>query len=232
MSRRKRPKTGPCVYCGQIRPITEDHVPPKNLFAVPRPSNLIKVPSCRECHSENKQVSKDDEYFRLKVILREDTADHPEVKQVLPTVLRSLAKPEKVGFAQALFKSIREVDLVTPSGLFVNRKWAHDVDFRRLNSVAERITKGLFYHEKGVRLPDEYEMLVVCSESGLRATEEGKNKLKRIFQGVLANTPKTVGKEVFSYRVAFTGTDPNASAWLLIFYKRVLFFCWTLPREA
>ncbi len=128
MSKKKLQKTGQCVYCGKIAPITDDHVPPQNLFAKPRPNNLIKVPSCKECHGENKQVSQDDEYFRLMLTLREDTYNHPDVGQILPTVFRSLRKPEKVGFTKSLQNSMREVNVRSPSGLYLGVKASYNVN--------------------------------------------------------------------------------------------------------
>ena len=231
MSRKKRSKVGQCVYCGKIRPITEDHVPPRNLFAKPRPSNLIKVPSCYECHSENKQASKDDEYLRLTLTMREDTAEHPDVEQILPTVLRSLARPDKVGFTQAFLRSFRDVNVVTQSGLYLGRKGAFDVNLTRLDSVARRIIKGVFYHEKGYRLPDDYDA-VAYSESRLQdLTDNWKQKLqKNILEPLMLNAPKTIGQQVFSYRVAYSDSDPNTSVWLLGFYERVNFLCMTLPK--
>jgi hypothetical protein len=233
MSRRKSRKLGECVYCGRVKPITEDHVPPKNLFAKPRPNNLIKVPSCRECHSENKQVSQDDEYFRLMHTLREDTASHPDVKQILPTVLRSLARPDKVGFAKSLFRSMKEVNVRTRSGLFLGKKPAFDVNLTRLDNVARRITKGLFYHEKRHRLPDKYDV-ATYSESGFQdLTSDVKQELQTtILQPLMSNAPKTIGSQVFTYRVAYSDTDPNASAWLFVFYERIAFLCTTLPKES
>ncbi len=233
VSRSKPRKTGECIYCGRVRPITEDHVPPRNLFAKPRPSNLVKVPSCYECHSENKQVAQDDEYFRLMLTLREDTATHPDVKQILPTVLRSLARPDKAGFTKSLLKSIKNVNVRSRSGLYLGRKGAFDVNLARLDNVARRITKGLFYHEKGYRLPDVYDA-VAYSESGLQdATDDFKQELQtNIFQPLMANAPQTIGNRVFSYRVAYSDTDANASAWLFVFYERVRFLCLTLSKES
>lgn len=233
MSRRKSRKIGECIYCGRVKPITEDHVPPQSLFAKPRPGNLIKVPTCQECHSENKQVSQDDEYFRLMLTLREDTASHPDVKQILPTVLRSLARPDKVGFAKSLLKSIKEVNVRTRSGLFLGNKPAFDVNLTRLDNVAGRITKGLFYQEKGYRLPDEYDV-TAYSESGLQdLTSDVKQELQAtILQPIMSNAPKTIGSQVFTYRVAYSDTDPNTSVWLFVFYERVAFLCMTLPKES
>lgn len=51
-----------CYICGATDDLTRDHVPPKNLFPDPKPSNLITVPCCRRC---NVGFSKDDELFRI-----------------------------------------------------------------------------------------------------------------------------------------------------------------------
>src|SRR5262245_822652 len=88
----------PCVYCGKLRKLTRDHIPPKNLFPRPRP-RLITVPCCTPC---NEEASKDDEYFRLMVAIRQDTGDHPEVKKLLPTIYRSLERRAQFGFTNAL----------------------------------------------------------------------------------------------------------------------------------
>jgi len=49
MGKRKN-KIGICVYCGKKLPLTKDHIPPKNLYSKPRPSNLITVPCCEKCN--------------------------------------------------------------------------------------------------------------------------------------------------------------------------------------
>jgi hypothetical protein len=164
--------------------------------------------------------------------LRDDVAEHPDVKEVLPTVIRSLARPDKVGFKTALLRNLRKIDLESLGGVYLGRKDGYNVDLNRLNKVASRITKGLFYYERGYRLPNEYEVSAF-SESGLRdLTEHLKNELKaKIVQPLMSNAPRTVGNDVFSYRVAYSETDPNASAWLLLFYQQVAFLCLTLPRS-
>jgi hypothetical protein len=62
MARRK--KIGQCVLCGKTLRVTREHVPPKNLFLAPRPTNTITVPVCGPC---NHGYHRDDEYFRLYV---------------------------------------------------------------------------------------------------------------------------------------------------------------------
>jgi len=63
-----------CIYCGTRKDLTSDHVPPKALFAEPRPSHLITVPACRPC---NKSYVKDDEYFRVAVLAQAASEQDP-----------------------------------------------------------------------------------------------------------------------------------------------------------
>ena len=223
-------KTGLCVYCGKVKPLTRDHVPPKNIFPKPRPSNLITVPSCEDCHSGNSQISLDDEYFRLMLTLRDDVADHEDVKKTLPTVMRSLTKPKKTGFKNALLQAMHKVDIRTPAGLYLGKKGAYDVNLERLDRVVARITKGLFYREISTHLPKNYEV-AAYSESGLRDVSPADiaQLQKDIVQPLMTQKPKIIGNNVFSYRVLFTEEDPNVSAWLLLFYEKVAFICITLP---
>jgi hypothetical protein len=78
-----------CVYYGSTEALTDDHIPPKTLFPKARPANLITVRSCRSC---NEGASKDDEYFRLVISMRNDSGDHPAVKKTIPSIYRSFAK--------------------------------------------------------------------------------------------------------------------------------------------
>lgn len=56
-----------CIYCGATEDLTDDRVPPKNLFPRPRPQSLITVLACRAC---NGWPAKDDEETRpFKVLL-------------------------------------------------------------------------------------------------------------------------------------------------------------------
>jgi hypothetical protein len=152
MSKSKK-RNGQCVYCGQIGPITYDHVPPQNIFGSPKPSNLIKVPSCFKC---NNDASKDDEYFRLTLSMRFDVSQNPIVQKIIPDIIRSLTMPIKDGFKRAIFTSIKEIYIPSGNEYFHKNRFVIDVDLLRLNRVAIRIVKGLFYHEKGYFLPNNY----------------------------------------------------------------------------
>ena len=107
--RNRRRKVGECAYCGETRPLTDDHVPPKNLFAPPRPPDLITVPSCNQCHDP---MSKDDEYFRLALANRADVAEHPDAVGVWPALMRSLQRPEAPGLKRSFLGEVRKVESI------------------------------------------------------------------------------------------------------------------------
>jgi hypothetical protein len=110
MGKTKSGEVGICVYCGQSdNQITVDHIPPKNLFPDPKPSNLITVPCCLRC---NQKAAKDDEYFRTVITMREDIAKHPEAMRVLPAVQRGLRRP--TGFRKAFGSCVTKVRFQVP----------------------------------------------------------------------------------------------------------------------
>jgi hypothetical protein len=121
--------TKQCVYCGAFGADTFDHIPPKGIYSQPRPNNLITVPACRQCH--NDETSKDDEYFRLALQLRDGIDSHPDVVKTRPTLLRSLQNPCKLGMRNALLKNIVLTELVTPGGIFIKNQWALQTDMNR-----------------------------------------------------------------------------------------------------
>jgi hypothetical protein len=212
---------GNCIYCGKYATLTDDHIPPKNLFPKPRPSDLITVPSCSMC---NLGASKDDEYLRLTLTLREDVFPTQAAQKVIPFVYRSLKKPKKIGFQQALFGSMREVYLRSRSGLYIGKRPAYDVDLKRINNVVERITKGLFYHEQEKPVPSNYVTHTFAIEEMEYFPPEPREYLfEKVFPSLFSLTPRVFGESVFSYQVMFSQDDENTSAWLMKFYDRVPF---------
>ena len=224
--RKKRGESGECVYCGKIRLVTMDHVPPASLFPDPKPP-LITVPSCYQC---NNSASKDDEYFRLVVALREDVAGRADINGILPAVFRSVQKSNAAGLRGALGKWIQPKAAFSEGGIFLGMKPAIATDPVRLGKVAARIVAGLFFHETGKRLPNGY-----AAQACLREAFEEKvflQGLPSVAKLMGQPEPKTIGT-VFKYWVAFPiPEDPNRSVWFLLFYDQVFFLCQTLVREA
>ena len=97
--------TGICLYCGAGGELTDDHVPPKNLFPKPR-MGLVEVRACMPC---NRGASKDDEYFRQCLVLAEQTRGHLEATKGRAPVFRSLNREVAPGLQASFGQSMRRV---------------------------------------------------------------------------------------------------------------------------
>ncbi len=224
----KSRKIRECVYCGKMVETSDDHIPPKNLFPSPRPSNLITVPSCREC---NEKASKDDEYFRLVLSMRRDISDHPEVLKNKAKLQRSLQNPERKGFRSSFLNSLAVVDSCTPAGIYLGKTDAFRVDMKRVNNVIKRITQGLFYKEKARRLPDNYQVAAWCIDAVINEHPQllGTFIMKDIITSTLQGKSLTIGNNVFRYWFKFATDEENSSAFLLSFNNSVNFLALTMP---
>ena len=138
MSANKSNKIKPCYLCGSTTQVTREHLPAKNLFPKPRPSNLITVPCCYEC---NNKYSKEDEYFRVAVssLINANPTGKAIWKQ---KVIASTMKSRRIGkLVDDLGPTVKPVILQTPLG----NVDATIVEFKGppINSVLRRLTKGL-----------------------------------------------------------------------------------------
>lgn len=227
MSRNLPKKTGECVYCGDVGSITYDHIPPKSLFAKPKPQNLVTVPSCLAC---NGGASDDDEYFRLLCTARHDTHDHPDAKAGWSTAFRGLTKPRKVLFKNAFLETCREVAVHTDAGVYLGQTLSFEADLRRLSRVVRRTVIGLFYHHTGSRLRDGYEAIAFAVE-GLAGTPGLADLEREIILPLWKVVPNTIGQDVFTYRFQILEEDSNASAWFMSVYQAIHFVGLTMPGE-
>ncbi len=103
------------MYCGVAPGRTGDHVPPRSLFPLPRPSNLVKVPCCEACRTTQ---SIDDEYFKNMIVMRHDVAGSEAGRRLLDSVHKALFRPRGRGFAVGLIRSARDVEIRTSGGLY------------------------------------------------------------------------------------------------------------------
>ena len=210
----KPKKVGQCVYCGEKRPLTRDHIPPLNLFPEPRANNLITVPCCESCREG---WSKDDEYFRAVILCSTRVSEEEIVQGVMASLLRSLAKPMKQGFARMLLDSIKQIELETEAGLYLGKSPALRIDQERINRVAQRIIRGLFFHEKACPVPEGYEVLAYIQQFGFDPILE-KMQFPKL---------RVVQNGVFCYTFKETELDPNSSVWLALFYGHLPFVGFT-----
>lgn len=212
-----------CIYCGKSEGTTRDHVPPKNLFSIPRP-NLVTVPCCEPCRLSQPL---DDEYFVRMISMREGV-DNPAAAFARDAVHRSFTKPNKIGFTWALINSINEIPILSPAGIYCGHAASYDVNLDRLGRVIERTMRGLYFHEFKVRLPDDRKCVVYALDGFATVDLETSSKIGRIWQHALSGQKRMFGDNVFTYW--FQSLDPPlATLWAFVVYGRVGFIAFTRP---
>lgn len=221
----KRARSGECTYCGTVGPLTNDHVPPKGLFPKGTWPDLIKVPACASC---NAGFSKDDEYFRMMLTIREDVAEHAAAQEPLAAVQRSLRKPAKAKLAAAAARNVRSSEK-WKSGIFLGEKPAYAVDMERVAGVVRRTVLGLFFHEFGRRLPHDFAVHVTPVEMIDGSSLPALMGFKTIVTAAASGPTKSFADGGFEYSVKATAEKTDATVWNLQFYGAVLFLAITLP---
>ena len=116
----------------------KDHLPPRNLFEKPRPSNLITCPICERCH---RPTHKDDEFFRVFVssfMTRNKSGRRLWENKVVPrTLQRGRIRP----LIDPMVKTAEPVAIQTSVGEFRAMKFS--TDRKPIDRVLTRITRGL-----------------------------------------------------------------------------------------
>jgi len=205
-----------CTYCGRTGELTRDHIPPKNLFPKPRPSNLITVPCCETC---NASFSRDDEHFRTIVACTEETAQHPEAQKLWEQ--RILSQLHRTGGSapHELIKQSFGSDATN-----VTEFQIHEAEVR-IAGVLVRIVKGLHFFEMGVSLPISCEVRFSLDTNLVDVG--GPAGAISVFDAARGSRGRDIGDGVFSYRMAEWLGKPGGTIWLLVFFKSLAFLCST-----
>lgn len=160
---------------------------------------------------------------------RLETGGHTELNKTKAKFVSSLNRKESARFKRSIVASMFPAELVTKSGLYVGTVPALSVEGARLNRVASRIVRGLFYHEKGFRLPDTCEAVAFADPLTMSDDPE---IVHRVVSFMLTKPENVIGDNVFSYRYHFHEEKEDTSAWLMTFYESMLFSGSTSPKES
>lgn len=212
---------GECTYCGSVGPLSVDHVPPRCLFGSPTPNDLIKVPACLLC---NQGASKDDEYLKTMLVLKDRAGDHPEALAVRPGVFRSLEMPEKLGLRIAIARTLRKVSAHTRGGLYLGHRQAYSIDIKRFDRVVVRIIRGLHWKLRGNRVPESCGVYSFSEDGFESLTRAERAEVRRDFVDPIYRQPRIeLGRGGFAYRVLWNGPETAESGWIFEFYGDVRF---------
>lgn len=202
--------------------MTRDHIPPKSFFPKPRPTNLITVPCCTECH---RKFTQDDEYLRNLLISIDGNERHPAAEMLQDKGKRSLSDSNANGYAQIKFR-------IAYPGLM---RYAHGMtapgatkvlDDQRIEDVLERMTVGLFWKENDKHLPSDYEIEIVGSYYPRFSDWPVQETIRRLLH---EEEPVNIGDGVFQYWWLWAEDAPpgetHRSDWMFQFYEGTTFLC-------
>ena len=122
-----------CVYCGKPSNSNRDHVPSKQFFPSPRPSDLVTVPSCISCNERFKQ---DEDLFRSTFLFGPGGAT-PAGRALWDQKLRR-AYEKDLGFRSAIAAALAERDVATPAGISLGKHMTVEIDGPRTMRVEVR----------------------------------------------------------------------------------------------
>jgi hypothetical protein len=198
-----------CIYCGNKPGITKDHVPPKNLFPKPRPTNMVTVPCCDECQNKYK---KDEDVF-VAWINFGPAGVTKQGKALWDQKLKRTYKKD-LGVKKVIANSFKQINLVTPGGIYLGKKLVVLIDQKRLTNVLKKIIRGLFWVEYKVRLPDKIPINII----GIRKNDSRINEIIPFTQQA-----STFWENVFEYRHVWLDRESFESLWALSFYRQNYF---------
>ena len=194
-----KPKQGTCVYCGQFKDITADHVPPRKLYSAAERARvqMHTVPACGGC---NNGASADDEVFKMVVLFEAAEARQDEAA-LIDTMAGTVRANQKM--ARGFFPSVRKV---RKDGV---EMVAAEFDGAAYRRVVARIARALYFRERGVPLP----LSTAVSGQPANAVEQ-TDAVKR----VALEPQKFLNGGMFGYRVLWE-TD-GTSVWRLEFFGK------------
>jgi hypothetical protein len=163
------------------------------------------------------------------VTMRHDVADNPVAASVLDAVHRSFTKPKKLDFTRALLRSIKEFPVYSAAGLYLGHAASYDVDLQRLCRVIERTTRGFYFNEFKVRLPDDQRCKTYALDGFSFQDPNATASVKRLVDLAFSGKSRVFGKKVFAYWLRKIDGPTPVTLWAFVVYSRVVFLALTLP---
>lgn len=213
----KKTKTEKCVFCGKEGKVTNDHIPPRNIFPKPLDNDvkLITVPACPVCNSESSKL--DDESFKVYIGLVTNDGNNAE-KNLYESMMRTIQKNLKIR------KDLIENAFRIPS----HQKIFTSVDEGPIKRVLKKIVLGLYYEHFNGIIFDKVEVDTYFSED---ISEDKLDEVVKHVEEIRDNgSSNSVGKlNEFYYIYAQANDNKLATCWILIFYNCFSVIAQTIP---
>ncbi|MEA2166089.1 MAG: hypothetical protein QOK37_4216 [Thermoanaerobaculia bacterium] len=136
-----------CYLCGKKGAGSKDHVPPKCLLPKDGRTRLT-LWAHAEC---NVATSADEEY--LRDVVGPAAIDFPDGYDVVAATFRSWSTPQGARRREMFMRTAEPVDIKSKSGEVVGGGWGIRTDHNRMGAVAEKIARGIVFHDSGIHVP-------------------------------------------------------------------------------
>lgn len=204
-----------CYLCGQPLepPIGWDHVPPRQFFAaaVRKAHNLSKLLTIAVHDGCNKAYQLDEDYFvhTLMPFARGSYSG----QAIYNDVLGKFRRGQKVGLTRRVLKEFepRPSGLVLPGNKVIKR-----FQGARVQRVAWKIVRGLYFHHHGIALPEHHTTWVSVTPPDQLPPEHF-----RMFMS-LPNESHGLYPGVFAYRFDHFIGPQNTHYWALLLWDRII----------
>lgn len=197
-----------CVYCGERKGTTRDHVAPRCLFGDTKPQQLLTVPACAQCN--NALTSPDDIFLQDALVLDIDNS-HPIATTLLNTkVLRSVAR-NRSEVARIVVAAVAQ-PRYDMAGTYVEEAASAELPKGRVASIIIRMVRGLYYCERNAILAQDHQLIVLRQPATL---------FPRLSEALKQASARTFG-DVFGFAWIHIPA-PFAMIWLLWFYDSVVY---------
>lgn len=209
-----------CIFCGKFAD-TQEHIPPKQFFKGHPDKPLITVLSCKSC---NASFQKDEDFFRqfYASMLMERSS---EAKKLMDgEISRSILRKPALG--SQMFSQMKLVDAYTKSGIYKGKMTMYtvsDSDKSRINRVVIKVIKGLFFHEFGKTIPEDWITKIIWITPKVEKEQKLDEMAKQPFWRVIK-------EDTFAYWVNYV-PQTFQSVWLLDFFKIPLFYILVLDKK-
>lgn len=210
-----------CAYCGvSVDDLTRDHVVPRAFWKdAASPSDPVTVPACRPCQD---YWDAETTYFRNILVVHSDPRNHPAIQRLASGPIKrrvQKSRPDFLDLTRNAVSGWRQ----SKSGLLTEKGVKIEFDLARFQRTPEKIVRGLFFLRNTVPVPEDYVVRIFPGDDFW--DDAGfKNLLETMHEW------EGLGDDVFQMRATRDATDPNFTAWLLLFFRSSVLFGYTCPK--
>jgi hypothetical protein len=220
MAKTKPKKIGQCVYCGETKPLTKDHVIARCLFPRPLPEFMATVPACDACNFEK---SKHDDYLRDMLVVDLNSEKNKTAQTVLNGKVIRSAQTNRSLVIRAAKSNGRFEPVYSDCGIYLGQGFSFPVDSERVNHVFSLIVRGLYHKLTKLYLPKD------CSFDVRRLSASDFYKTWDEVQRIGYNGPYNLGGDVFTCIFFYAAEEPALSFWWMWFYDSICVYVKTSP---